>query len=244
MAERISPGKVLTALRTLTLLVSDKPFDKALARPYRFGYSDGMTRTELPDWELRRAARVLPFNDRRWITVLHWEDIDGRPEVVGIEVWARHPEGYYDAREIDPAGLRGSDGERVFSLEGQEPVPISGTVLKGLHLPAVINDDRRLLSVSQHAEEVPLAERRPTAPPEAKPRPSRRPLTREHYEAVVAIYRTAFNAGKDPVRAVERRWSVSYPTAARWIGKARNELNLLPKTQPGRADARQKDTQS
>lgn len=71
----------------------------------------------------------------------------------------------------------------------------------------------------------PWSERRPGRPKE---------LDVRHYRSVAREYSTALAAGRAPLQAVQDRWTVSRPTASRWVASAR-ELGLLPRTERGKA---------
>jgi hypothetical protein len=78
------------------------------------------------------------------------------------------------------------------------------------------------------------AERTFRAVQASRPRAGRRPTYGpEHYAEVARIYTAAWRNRASPTKAVEAWGSVSYPTAAKWVAKAR-ALGLLPPTTKGR----------
>ncbi len=66
-------------------------------------------------------------------------------------------------------------------------------------------------------------------------RPGPRHLGKEWFEEVALIYRDAHARGDPPTLAVAEHFRTSYSTAARWVGRARHEYRLLPKTRAGKA---------
>ena len=52
-------------------------------------------------------------------------------------------------------------------------------------------------------------------------------MTAPTLESVAAVHRQAVTRGSAPVKAVEREFRVSRPTATRWVRKAR-EAGLIP----------------
>lgn len=66
----------------------------------------------------------------------------------------------------------------------------------------------------------------------AVPTGRRRELGPQHFRDVAAEYSKAENTGSPPLMAVEKRWTVSRPTASRWVKEAR-DLGLLPPTMRG-----------
>lgn len=59
-------------------------------------------------------------------------------------------------------------------------------------------------------------------------------LTDEMLEQVASTYRSAFAQGKAPTKAVAASFGVSHSSAARWVGRARDE-GYLEQTTAGRA---------
>ena len=56
--------------------------------------------------------------------------------------------------------------------------------------------------------------------------PRRNRLTPEHLARVAEVYRTAWQAGEPPTKAVAQSFEVSHSTAARWVGAARKAKHL------------------
>jgi hypothetical protein len=66
-------------------------------------------------------------------------------------------------------------------------------------------------------------------------RPGPTHLGRAHFERVAEIYTDALMRRRPPTNTVADAFGVPYPTAARWVSRARHEYRLLPKTKRGRA---------
>lgn len=171
--------------------------------------------------------------------------IDGRPEVIGVEMWSVHP------ATVDKTftGMTPRAAEKKWGPVDPDK-PAAGIRTIDLRLPlATIAEDvakraRRSASlvaskrsdadhwaakprVQSEAERIIAA----TGAEPAKPR-GRRPLPRSHYEEVAKVYSDAIG---DPTQAVKEHWHVSKSQAAKWIYRCRREpLNLLPPTSRGR----------
>lgn len=171
----------------------------------------------------------LPFAlGEQWVVVLHWREVQGRQEVVGVEVWSERPA---DGRIVDGP---------ISTNWPLDPRPITGKVLRMLRIPSLIENDRqRMLALLRHASEN-VDERYADLLGEFADRPDhpggkRWKLDREHYEKVAAIYADADSRGRAPTKAVQKAFRVSYPTAARWVMACRREpYRLLEPTSPGR----------
>lgn len=182
--------------------------------------------------DTRTATRLPHAFGGYWLVVLHWRDIDGRQEVVGIEVWSEPPQ---DGRGV----------ERLFSTrQKMRRRPITGRVLRALQLPSQIERDRQLtIAGLQHQAE---AEQKAAvneliksfSARSRKQDRARYKLDRAHFEQVAAVYTAAYSKNRAPTKAVQATFRVSYPTAARWVSACRGEpYNLLAPTKPGQASA-------
>ncbi len=58
---------------------------------------------------------------------------------------------------------------------------------------------------------------------------------KQHFEEVARVYEHAYQRGGAPTTAVADHFDKPYPTAARWVSRARHEYGLLPKTRRGKA---------
>jgi hypothetical protein len=55
---------------------------------------------------------------------------------------------------------------------------------------------------------------------------------------VAEVYSEAFANGENPTRAVQRRFGVSYGSAAAYVRRARHDYGFLAPTEPGKAGGR------
>ncbi|HVB13543.1 MAG TPA: hypothetical protein VNH38_02155 [Candidatus Dormibacteraeota bacterium] len=191
--------------------------------------------------------------------------IDGRPEVVGVELWAVDPsalprgvthltpkeaEGHWP-REPDPSwdsrvgAIRSKDlrvplGQIVSDYMGRERRRAKGIVLG---IPAKIRQmlDRTETTAGRTWMETPngraLAQHFLEVTEDApKRKPGRPAWPASHYAEVAGTYIAALSYGVNPTAAVMGRFHVSKSTAAKWIYRCRRPpLNLLAPTVRGRA---------
>jgi hypothetical protein len=174
--------------------------------------------------------------------------IDGRPEVVGVEMWGIDP----NSPEIPPSWRqRDTPG---FWPEDAEPTAITSTELR-LPLGRMFEDWRKeTISTATHIIEQgdhepdtdiqPWSKWRPEAEAvlettTAKTRAGRpKKWGDDHYREVAAVYTKAIRNGEASAKTVARRWDLPLPegtrTAVKWISRAR-QLGHLPPTRRGRA---------
>jgi hypothetical protein len=172
--------------------------------------------------------------------------IDGRPEVVGVEMWGIDP----DSSEIPPSWRR-----RDFWPENAEPTAITATKLR-LPLGRMFEDWRkRAITTATHiieqgdhypdTEIQPWSKWRPEAEAilattSAKTRAGRpKKWGDDHYREVAAVYTEAIRNGEASANAVARHWGLPLSEggarrAVKWISRAR-QLGHLPPTSRGRA---------
>jgi hypothetical protein len=134
-------------------------------------------------------------------------------------------------------------------LPEQTPQPLTATLMRALPVAHIISaalEERfdeaggRFAEAYDSGEDIDVDPRwvdsaRASAKPWRDHR-SGRPveLGESHYGEVAQIYSSALAAGRSPLIAIERHWTVSRPTASRWIAAARS-AGLLPPTSRGRA---------
>jgi hypothetical protein len=179
--------------------------------------------------------------------------VDGRPEAVGLEVWACDPaqlpkqftgmtakaateKWRFVDREAEPDAIRTADIRRIalgqIVDEAVQGVRKTATVLTtsdqvGKRKPAGWAARPAVQKEAKRILEV-------TEPPAPKPK-GRRPLPRSHYEEVARVYLGALADRREPTRAVKDYWAVSKSQAAKWIYRCRRPpLNLLDPTDRGR----------
>jgi hypothetical protein len=170
--------------------------------------------------------------------VVYMAMVNGRAECVRVEIGTPFAPGQ------DPMEIGSKFPERMLH-------PINGETIKELHIPALIRDTQRywpeflrqLVSGEMQGGrkfKVSASSRRwakdylATAEETARfTRPGPQQLEKEHFANVAKVYEQAIDAGMPPRLAVAEQFQVSQSTAGRWVGIARNEFRLLPKTTAG-----------
>lgn len=180
-------------------------------------------------WPVKPKAYRWPDPDRgpyslRLSTTL----VEGRPQIVGVELWGD-----------DPGRYAGGD-----SIPVPEPETAVTSVAVRLPLGALL---ARVLSDYSHVSD--LIAKSPNASDELRAsvgehqavvdsspiRRGRSPLYGvPHYTRVARIYADAMAGGNPPTLAVAEWANVHKSTAANWVARAR-DLGLLPPTTRGRA---------
>jgi hypothetical protein len=153
------------------------------------------------------ADALAPAGASPWLC-LHFADVRGRVECVGLELWTG-PRGaaHGDAERCEPArGLRARD-VRAIKLE--------------THIRAAIDRNPHLKARFEQATGGTLG--------------ARGKYDRTHFEHVAAIYAEAVLSHEPPTQAVQVALGISYPAAAGQITRAR-QLKLLPKATGRRID--------
>lgn len=156
--------------------------------------------------------RRWPTEDGAWIIELHWAEVDGHFDCVGMEIRSF-------ARDDEDA-------------EGLECIPLTTSVLRAVPLATLIDSDRRQ-AVANLAPEV--LERAETEFGTFSPRRrGRRPGGSPELEEIAQAYRDGSKLTDAPTRYVAERFGYSRSNAAKLVAKARAE-GLLPQTTRGRA---------
>jgi hypothetical protein len=170
---------------------------------------------------------------------LHFTEIDGRSELVGVELWSGGPppDRYREedrAVVMDPARQPGRGGPLPAVALRQLPIGRLADAVRR-HRLDMANLVIELYDSQRHPPEtLERAERTFRAVQASRPRGGRKPTYGpEHYAEVARIYTAAWRSRASPTKAVEAWGSVSYTTAAKWVAKAR-ALGLLPPTTKGR----------
>ena len=157
-----------------------------------------------------------------WSITLRWRAAGDRVDCIGLSVDA-----------LDPAASE----------------PVTATLMRSLPVARLIAEARQhrwdeaggsLVEAVDDGQDIDISPRlvedmRADAQPWSAPRPGRRvELGPDFYAEVAETYSAALMAGDPPLRAIERRWTTSRPTASRWVAAARR-LEFLPATQQGKA---------
>jgi hypothetical protein len=139
-------------------------------------------------------------------------------------------------------------GLSIELLPERAPEPVTATLVRGLPVARIISaareerfdeaggrfaeayDSGQDIDVDPHIVDGARAFAEPW-----KERSPGRPvfLDESHYVEVAQIYSSALAAGRSPLVAVQRRYTVSRPTASRYVAAARSN-GLLPSTSRGR----------
>jgi len=196
-------------------------------------------------------AREYRWPDRSagpWILRLTFAIVDGRPGVVGVELYAVDPEKIPGAgkvykrpsrktRRITTAGMRVPLADLMVeylpqaqrSAELRANAQPSWLEQAASHLGTPAETIRTISSKKARAISSAL-------PPQPRGRP-RRPAdaTRGLYEEAARIYNEAFAAGRRPLtKVIGDEMHVAKSTAGKYVAGAR-ALGLLPQTTPGKA---------
>jgi hypothetical protein len=199
---------------------------------------------ERRDEPLASTWHPWPEHDSRYLVGLHFAEIAGRAELVGVEMWSGRP----------PLS-RFPERDRPFWAK--EPPPGSGGPLPAaaIRQPAIgrlaakarqTNEDmarliQELGDPQEDSPEVLEAAERTLRLFEAKGASrtagGRKPdYGPEHYAKVAVVYSAAWRAGEHPTKAVAAWRNVAPSTAAKWVAKTR-ALGLLPPTTKGKPSA-------
>lgn len=169
-----------------------------------------------------------------WLVQAHWALVDGRIDCVGLTLRS-----YRKAEEMwaDEALPRFGPPGRV----GRSPVVLNSQVWRSLRISEVLRLLRRrglqgaqavLLPFLEHVDpSSPLREGVERTLRGWRQPPVRGPLTRE---GVAEVYRTAYQRGEAPTKAVERAFRLTASAAAKQVSRAR-AAGLLPATTKGKA---------
>jgi hypothetical protein len=164
--------------------------------------------------ELRSSQQGLgPWvdgNGNTWHFALHWREIEGRLECVGLE------------------------------LMSESGTPLTAGLLRTFPLGKATAENRRVGSelhrwLAEHVE-VDRDELTSQARAWAESGSGRGPkgYGAEHFAEVAAVYREAIRDSDRPTQAVAERFVVSHSAAAKWVARCR-VMGLLPPTERGRA---------
>jgi hypothetical protein len=184
----------------------------------------------LAEGEIHRTEATATVDDVTWYYVLHWGELRGRAEVVGLELWSvppTNPErldfGAIQERQLPPGGA-----------------PITSSVVRGLNVGSLINQQRAaaikmLRSVAASEAFSERAREASARDLERMRRPGpQRKYDDRHYAEVARVYLAAFQENRSPTRAVAQHFGVSQSMAAKFVWKARSkEYGLLAPTSSG-----------
>jgi hypothetical protein len=152
---------------------------------------------------------------------LHFAEVDGRVELVRLEV-----------------------GPDLTRPARRDPMPITTTLLRGINLGRLVEEGRRdyLKGIEDIDRALGRSKARALAPRRAAAQASigrtargRKPLSEEEIGAAADIYRKAHRGRRPPTKAVAEELGISYPAAVKRVVRAR-ELGMLPATTRGKAN--------
>ena len=193
-------------------------------------------RLERRDEPLTSTWQPWPDLDGLYMVGLHFAEISGRAELVGVEMWAGGPPPSHLQKQSRPpsssgplpaAMVRQPAIGRLAAKARRHNVDMARLVQE-LHdrqddPPEVLEAAERALRLFEAKE----ASRRGGRRPEYGP---------EHYANVAAVYTAAWRARQPPTKAVATWGSVEPSTAAKWVAKTR-ALGQLPPTTKGKPSA-------
>lgn len=168
----------------------------------------------MPDYLHSTLAEWNQKDGTTWHVTLNWHQVQGRMEVVGVE---------------------------LYSPSGQ--VPITTVVWREFPLASLVNKYRADMhdwyrERAEAGEEVPVDGWSAPAWRVAQKKWSeggrRQRFGPGHFADVAQVYEEAWREHRNPVQAVAQRFHRSNSTASKWVMRAR-ELGFLPPTSPGKA---------
>jgi hypothetical protein len=146
-----------------------------------------------------------------------------------------------------PDGSVGCSGLALSLRAGADYEVVTSTLLRELPVARLVAQARReqyaraggdLVEAFEDGQEIDLSEgfieglKAAASAWADRPQGRRTELGAEHFGEVAQVYSAAASAGAPPLLAVETRWTVSRPTASRWVRAAR-DAGLLPPTERG-----------
>ncbi len=170
-----------------------------------------------------------------WVS-LYFDDLNGRRELVGVEVWAAQPPATRDPRETD----RRWEASRAITPETLREITIGALVNSALRdrvsfevglLEFGLLDAEMNQRIQETFSDESISILRRTVGERG------RHLGPEHYQAVADAYTAAFARHLSPLAEIAELWGVNKNTAGRWVHVARNKHGFLPPTAPGIAAA-------
>lgn len=162
--------------------------------------------------------------------VVHFDEVGGRPECVGLEMWGKTTTSAGSVARFTPDRRSVESPVTPVTAEALRSVPLGRLVGEARRRQAGLAD--RLSRLGGPAGASGERSKEVWAPRVTRRRPI---YDAEHWREVARIYSEAWQAGDDPTTAVARHYYVSKSTAAKWVAKARNQLGLIPTTEKGRA---------
>jgi hypothetical protein len=187
------------------------------------------------DW-LAPSELSWPDDDTGpWKVKLDWRESAGEVYCAGLAI---QPLGDAPSQPITASLMRAIPVGQLVARARRQRWELEGGALleavnRGVEMRYVSDDGEPeedfYLSDSARSElegaVLPWAERRRGRP---------KHLDGAHFREVARTYSAALASGQPPLRAIQSRWTVSKPTASRWVASAR-EAGLLPPTERGRA---------
>lgn len=165
-----------------------------------------------------------------YTVTVHFDEIDGRPECVGLEMWGKSTTTGGSVARFAPGGGSVESPVTPLTAEALRSVPLGRLVAEARRRQAGLAD--RLSRLGGAAGASGERSKEVWAPRATRRRPI---YDAAHWREVARIYNEAWQAGDDPTSAVARHYYVSKSAAAKWVAKARNQMGLIPKTEKGRS---------
>jgi hypothetical protein len=177
-------------------------------------------------WDLQNALRWSADGGDVWVS-FEWQEIGGRLECVGLKVWRPN-------RPLTASFIRSVRWSEIIEIRKTQMLKAALREAGGRGEPL-----DRLPVIQEETQEA--RARLPLLEKSAKKR-GRPGYGIEHFQEVARVYTEAFRAGIPPTRAVADAFYISRPAAAKQVARARNDFNLLPKTEPRKMKARKAKT--
>lgn len=158
--------------------------------------------------EVRTSYRRYPDKDGPWMLQIYFQDIDGRPECVGLKL----------------SSMATADENREVPPPLQMPamgIPLTPGLIRELKLGEQIRDAQASMGFGLNG----------VAPAASRP-PGMRDSTYRRLQEAADVYRAAFAAGGKPTTAVAGHFGLTVGGASNLVSRAR-ELGLLPPTSQG-----------
>lgn len=180
------------------------------ATPQRAGrkVQVGDIEVEFDPAEVRTSYRRYPDRNGPWMLCMYFQDVDGRPECVGLKL----------------TSMATAEENREVPTPLQMPemgIPLTPGLIRELKLGERIRDARTSLDFTLGG-----------APPAAVRPPGMRESTYRRLQEAADVYRAAFAAGGKPTTAVAEHFRLTVGGASNLVSRAR-ELGLLPPTSQG-----------
>lgn len=157
-----------------------------------------------------------------WVLQFHWQVLNGRAECIGFEFHSALPADEIEKRWPAPFD---DDARRLLGGTGS---PLRTSTLRSLNLAEVLAEERE----KAHQLWAGRIGWDDWAKPFETPKTAMRPATLKKLTRVAEIYKSAWQKGEPPTKAVSKKLGVTEAGASGLVSRAR-AAGLLPVTSPG-----------